>query len=265
MIFRILLDIGIFGLCTSTISAILAVVGLVRFLRAGSDANTHGAEGASAWTGSPAPAWTVSPVSLLKPLDGDEPNLEAHLESFFDQDYPRFEILFCTRSASDPGLAAARRVAARYPHIPARFLSTGDQTYINAKVSSLELMHASAQHDIFIISDSDVRVRPDYLRTVMAPLADPKIGAVTSFYLPIEERTFVDRLQSVGMMSDFYVGIVVAWQLDGVKFALGPSIATTRERLAAFGGYQSIENRPGDDLLVGRLIADQGYEVELSR
>ena len=67
------------------------------------------------------------------------------------------------------------------------------------------------------------------------------------------------------MMSDFYAGIVVAWQLDGVKFALGPTIATTRERLAAFGGYESIENRPADDLLVGRLIADQGYEVELSR
>jgi ceramide glucosyltransferase len=67
------------------------------------------------------------------------------------------------------------------------------------------------------------------------------------------------------MMSDFYAGVVVAWQLDGVKFALGPTIATTRERLAAFGGYESIENQPGDDLLVGRMIADQGYEVELSR
>jgi len=110
-----------------------------------------------------------------------------------------------------------------------------------------------------------VRVRPDYLRTVVAPLADPKFGAVTCFYLSLEERSFVDRLQSVGMMSDFYAGIVVAWQLDGVKFALGPTISTTRERLAAFGGYQSIENRPADDLLVGRLIADQGYEVELSR
>ena len=98
----------------------------------------------------------------------------------------------------------------------------------------------------------------------MAPLADPKIGAVTCFYVSTDERSFVDRLQSVGMMSDFYAGIVVAWQLDGVKFALGPTIATTRERLAGFGGYESIENRPADDLLVGRLIADQGYEVELS-
>jgi ceramide glucosyltransferase len=72
-------------------------------------------------------------------------------------------------------------------------------------------------------------------------------------------------LQSVGMLSDFYPGILVGWLLDGVKFALGPTIATTRERIAAFGGFEAIENRPGDDLLVGRLIAEQGYEVKLLR
>ena len=120
-----------------------------------------------------------------------------------------------------------------------------------------------AEHEVLVISDSDVRVGPDYLRTVVAPLADPKIGAVTCFYVPTGAQTFTDVLQEVGMISDFYAGILVAWQLDGVKFALGPTIATTRSRLAGFGGYQKIENRPADDLLVGRLIAEQGYKVEL--
>jgi ceramide glucosyltransferase len=114
-----------------------------------------------------------------------------------------------------------------------------------------------------VISDSDVRVGPDYLRTVVAPLKNPKVGAVTCFYVPTDVKTFTERLQTIGMMSDFYAGILVAWQLDGVKFALGPTIATTRTRLAGFGGYQAIENQPGDDLLVGRLIAEQGYRVEL--
>jgi ceramide glucosyltransferase len=88
---------------------------------------------------------------------------------------------------------------------------------------------------------------------------------VTCFYAPVpsEEKTLVQRVQSVGMLSDFYAGILVARQLDGVKFALGPTIATTRTHLAGFGGYAAIENRPADDLLVGRLIAEQGYEVEL--
>jgi ceramide glucosyltransferase len=114
-----------------------------------------------------------------------------------------------------------------------------------------------------VISDSDVQVRPDYLRKVVAPLADSKVGAVTCFYVAAEDKNLTDNLQSIGMFSDFYVGIMVARQLDGVKFALGPTIATTRERLAGFGGYDAIKNRPADDLLVGRLIAEQGYEVEL--
>jgi len=133
----------------------------------------------------------------------------------------------------------------------------------NDKVAKLARLAGEAEHEVVVISDSDVRVRPDYLRTVVAPLDDPKTGAVTCFYVASEEGTFADDLQAVGMMSDFYAGILVAWQLDGVKFALGPTIATTRTRLSGFGGYEVLENRPADDLLVGRLIAEQGYEVEL--
>jgi ceramide glucosyltransferase len=114
-----------------------------------------------------------------------------------------------------------------------------------------------------VISDSDVRVTPDYLRTIVQPLANPEIGAVTLPYVPILDRTFADVLHSIGMWSDFYAGILVARQIDGVKFALGPTIVTTRSQLSRFGGYPAIENRPGDDLLIGRLIADQGYRVEL--
>jgi ceramide glucosyltransferase len=114
-----------------------------------------------------------------------------------------------------------------------------------------------------VISDSDVRVRPDYLRNMVAPLTDSRIGATTPMYVPTAIRGFTDQLQTAGMMSDFYPGILVAWQLDGVKFALGTTIATTRARLEAFGGYRVLENRPADDLLVGRLIAEQGCEVAL--
>jgi ceramide glucosyltransferase len=120
-----------------------------------------------------------------------------------------------------------------------------------------------ASYEYLVINDSDVRVKPDYLRKIVAPLANPKIGAVTCFYVPTEDTSWVQRLQDVGMLSDFYPGILVAKQLDGVKFALGPTIGTTRTRLQAFGGYASLENRPADDLLVGRLIAEQGYEVAL--
>jgi ceramide glucosyltransferase len=120
-----------------------------------------------------------------------------------------------------------------------------------------------AQYEYVVINDSDVRARPDYLRSVVEPLQDFSVGATTCFYASIGEKTFTDGLQTVGMLSDFYAGVLVAWQLDGVKFALGPTIATTRGHLAGFGGYAAIENRPADDLLVGRLIAEQGLEVRL--
>ncbi len=133
----------------------------------------------------------------------------------------------------------------------------------NDKVAKLARMVEEAQHEYVVINDSDVRARPDYLRSVVGPLADGRIGATTCFYTGIEETSFTDSVQSVGMLSDFYAGILVAWQLDGVKFALGPTIATTRAHLSGFGGYAALENRTADDLLVGRLIAEQGLEVRL--
>ena len=246
---RILFDLGLFGLFTATISAGLAVVGLLRFLRQRPD--TDGASFAQ-------------PVSLLKPLDGAEPNLEAHIETFFDQEYPSFEILFCTRSATDPALAIARRVAARYPHVPARFLSTGEQTYINAKVSSLELMHAAAQHEIFIISDSDVRVERSYIREVVAPFADEKVGAVTCLYRGVADQGLWSKLEAAGMSVEMTSGVLTANLLEGMKFALGPTMAVRRSCVQRMGGFGVLGPYCSDDFLLGAHVASQGETVVLS-
>ena len=256
----LLLDLGLFGLLTSTISAALAVIGLIRFLRNRRELGPEGAEGASAWTASPAP-----PVSLLKPLHGAEPNLDAHLASFFDQDYPNFEILFCARSASDPGLETARRVAALYPQIPARFLATGDHTYINAKVSSLELMHAAARHDILIISDSDVRVARNYISEVIAPFANPRVGAVTCLYRGVADRGLWSKLEAAGMSVEMTAGVLTANLLEGMKFALGPTMAVRRSSVDAMGGFGVLGPYCSDDFLLGEKVAAQGSTVVLSR
>jgi ceramide glucosyltransferase len=160
-------------------------------------------------------------------------------------------------------LAVLAQLTAEFPQCRIRVLYGSLRVATNDKVAKLARLVSDAAHEVLVISDSDVRVRPDYLRRVVAPLRDPKVGAVTPFYVPTELTTLIDHLQSVGMMSDFYAGILVAWQLDGVKFALGPTIATTRTRLNGFGGYAELENRPADDLLVGRLIAEHGHEVVL--
>lgn len=205
----------------------------------------------------------LPPVSNLKPIRGLDPDAYENLASFCRQDYPDYEILFCLGDSDDPTLPVIEKLIKDFPQRRIRVLFGSGRNATNDKVAKLARLVSEAQHEIVVISDSDVRVPPDYLQTVVGPLADPKVGAVTCFYVPTHDTTFVQHLQSIGMLADFYAGILVAWKLDGIKFTLGPTIATSRTRLAGFGGYQAIENRPADDLLVGRLIADQGFAVEL--
>jgi ceramide glucosyltransferase len=203
------------------------------------------------------------PVSILKPVRGLDPDVYENFASFCRQDYPEYEIVFCIDDGDVPVQAAIEKLIREFPERRIRVLLGSGRSATNDKVAKLARLVSEAQHEVLVISDSDVRARPDYVATLVAPLADSQVGAVTCFYMQIDERTFVENLQAVSMISDFYAGILVARELDGVKFTLGPTIATTRTRLAGFGGYEAIENCPADDLLVGRLIADQGYTVEL--
>ena len=205
------------------------------------------------------------PVSILKPIRGLDPNARENLVSFCGLDYPEYEILFCIDGDDEAVVSVIEDLKRSFPQRSIRALHGSGRVATNDKVAKLVRLVNEAAYETVVISDSDVSVRPDYLRRVTAPLRDPKVGAVTCFYAHDEVATFTDRLQTVGMMSDFYAGILVAWQLDGIKFALGPTIATTRTHLKSFGGYAVLENRPADDLLVGRLIAEQGYEVALLR
>jgi ceramide glucosyltransferase len=209
------------------------------------------------------PECFTPPVSILKPIRGLDPDAYENFASFCRQDYPDYELLFCVGSDDDPALAVLRKLADDFPRCQIRVLFREGGRGTNDKVIKLAHLAREARHEVVVINDSDVRARPDYLRTIVAPLADPKVGAVTCFYVSTEEKKFTENLQTIGMFSDFYAGILVARELDGVKFALGPTIATTRARLAAFGGYEALQFRPADDLLVGRLIAEQGCEVVL--
>ncbi len=205
----------------------------------------------------------LPPVSNLKPMRGLDPEAYENLASFCRQDYPEYELLFCVDPDDRAVLKALDRLQAEFPERRIRVIQGSGRIAPNDKVAKLARLASEAAHEVLVISDSDVRVRPDYLRSVVAPMGDKSVGATTCFYAPVSIATFADRLQATGMISDFYAGILTAWQLDGVKFALGTTIATTRSHLDAFGGYAALENQPGDDLLVGRYIAEQGLEVVL--
>src|SRR5580692_7263892 len=156
------------------------------------------------------------PVSNLKPIRGIDPEAYENFASFCRQDYPEYEVIFCVSDASDPALPMIQRLIRDFPKCQIRVLIGSGRVATNDKVAKLARMTAEAKYETVVMSDSDVRVQPDYLRTIVAPLADPKVGAVTCFYVPVpsEEKTFVQRVQSVGMLSDFYAGILVARQLD---------------------------------------------------
>jgi ceramide glucosyltransferase len=203
------------------------------------------------------------PISNLKPVRGLDPEAYENYASFCRQDYPNYELIFCVADCNDPAVPVLEKLMRDFPDRRIRLLFGSGRAAINDKVTKLVRMVNEAENEFLVISDSDVRVEPNYLRTVVAPLCDPKVGCVTCFYVSFHDETFAQHLQSIGMYSDFYPGILVARQLDGIKFTLGPTIVTTRSHLAGFGGYETIENKPADDLLVGRLIAQQGLKVEL--
>jgi ceramide glucosyltransferase len=203
------------------------------------------------------------PISNLKPVRGLDPGAYENFASFCRQDYPEYELIFCTTDENDPSVPIIQKLMRDFPERQIRLLFSAGHTAINDKVAKLRLMEREAKYEYLVINDSDVRVEPEYLRRVIEPLCDEKVGAVTCFYASVEDSTFVEKLQSVGMISDFYAGLMVAWQLDGVHFALGPTMVSSKKWVKGFGGFEVLESRPADDLLFGRLIAEQGVEVRL--
>ncbi len=245
-----LLILGFFGLLTSTVFTGIVAAGARRFLRS-----------------RPAPArLPLPPVSLLKPLHGAEPDLAAHLATFFEQAYPApFELLFCARTEDDPGLAIARAVAARYPHVPALFLEVDGPVHVNAKVSSLATMAEAARHDLFVISDSDVRVTPGYLRAVAEDFRDPAVSASTCLYRGVAGKGLWAKLEAAGMTVEMTAGVLAANLLEGMQFLLGPTMSARRAAVDRMGGFGRLGPFCSDDFLLGNWIAGQGGKVVLSR
>jgi ceramide glucosyltransferase len=202
------------------------------------------------------------PVSCLKPIKNLDVDAYENYASFCRQDYPDYEIVFCV-DPGDPALPVLEKLIKDFPERRIRLLFGSGRDAINDKVARLVRLTVEAEHDLFVITDGDVRVRPDYLRAVVAPFRDPKVGAATCLYASTKESSFLEELQSISMISDFFAGVMTAWELDSANFTLSQTIVTTRKNIFGFGGYQFIENRPADDLYIGRLAAEQGLEVRL--
>ena len=208
---------------------------------------------------------TPPPVSILKPLKGTDPEMYESLRSHCLQDYPEYEILFGVKDANDPAAEMVARLKVEFPQRFIRLVVCPENLGANTKVSNLAQMLPGARYEFLIVNDSDIRVEPDYLRRVIAPLADPKVGMVTCLYRGVPARTFGSRLESLGISTDFSAGVLVARQVEGgIRFGLGSTLAFRRHDLEAIGGFQAFVDYLADDYEIGRLIAARGLEVKLS-
>lgn len=216
----------------------------------------------------------LPPVSMLKPLHGTEPGMERNLESFFEQDYPDFELLFCARFESDEGLQLARRVGERYPQVKARYETCGEPIpkFHNAKVYSLAKLDSVAKNDLYVTSDADVRVEPDYLKRMVQTLKDPHVGLASCVYLGTAQGDdarkgagFASQLDAVGKSVEMTSGVLVAVMIEGcAKFALGATMAVRRKSFQDVGGFNELGQFYADDFVLGNRLAAQGTGVLLA-
>jgi len=210
----------------------------------------------------------LPPLSVLKPLHGTEPGMERNLETFFEQQYPDFELLFCARQETDEGLQLARKVAERFPQVNARFTTCGEPMpkFHNAKVFSLAKLDSIAKHDDYITSDADVRVEPDYLARMVQNLKDPHVGLASCVYLGTahEGAGLASKLDAVGKSVEMTSGVLVADMIEGTKFALGATMATRRRSFQAVGGFNELGQFYADDFVLGNRLAAQGTGVLLA-
>lgn len=215
----------------------------------------------------PVPSTSCAPpVSILKPIHGLDRETYENYASFCALDYPEFEILFCIADKSDPTVPVIEKIIADFPQRPIRLLVGSECIGTSDKVNKLCRMAREARYDVLLVSDSDVRVEPDFLCKMVTPLADPAVGGVTCLYRGLTDGWFPSDLEALGNSADFAPGVLASWMLAGrrLSFMLGAVMLTTKRHLAQIGGFESIADYFCDDYELGHRLAAQGLRVVLS-
>ena len=205
----------------------------------------------------------LPPVSILKPIRGLDPGAYENFASFCRQDYPEYEILFAVNDAEDPAAPVVRKLIVDFPGRSIRLIVVAERLGANTKVSNLCRLAREARSNLLVITDSDVRVETEYLRGIAAMFRDPGVGGVTALYRGLDNLQFVAALDCVGSSAAFCGAALVARELEGLKFMMGSTMATTKERLAEIGGFEALVDLHSDDYELGRRIAARGHRIEL--
>jgi ceramide glucosyltransferase len=201
------------------------------------------------------------PVTLLKPCYGADADLEANLRSACELDYPSYQVVLSVQRLDDPALPILHRVAADYGSERVTVVADELRPAINGKIQNLANAVAAARHEWLVISDSDVRLRPDYLKAVVAPLADPAIGACCTCYRAVAARSWSERLELLTYNADFTVSVIFAEMTGAADCCLGSSVAVRRSLLESIGGFAALSEYLVEDYEMGRRFREAGYRT----
>ncbi|BAQ63768.1 ceramide glucosyltransferase [Geminocystis sp. NIES-3709] len=203
------------------------------------------------------------PISILKPLWGLEYNLEENLTSFIIQNYPQYQIIFCVRDKHDPVILLVEKLINRYADRDLKLIVNDRIIGYNYKVSNLANGLKYCDYNLILIADSDIEVKEDYLKKIVQPLQQEKVGVVTCLYQSLSHN-FTGIIESLGVACNFIPNVLTARQLEGVKFAFGSTILIRKKILEKIGSFERIANSLADDFLLGNLPTKLGYETVLS-
>ena len=206
----------------------------------------------------------LPPVTVLKPLCGAEPGLYENLRSFCQQDHPLFQIVFGVRDPADPALAVVERLQAEFPALPIDVVVNPQQHGTNSKISNLINMAARVRHDVLAMADSDVRVGPNYLSTVTAPLLDHNVGLVTCLYRGVPRTGLWSRFGALFIDDWFAPSVQVSHAFGSTRFSFGSTIALRRDALEAAGGFEALNDILADDFWLGEFTRLRGLRTVLS-
>ena len=206
----------------------------------------------------------MPPASIVKPVRGLDHEAYENFASFCRLDYPEYEVLFAVSEGDDRVCAVLEKLRADFPACPIRMITKVPRLGTSDKVNNLCTLVQNAKYDLLVMSDSDVRVEPDYLKQVIAPFADPRVGAVTAFYKSLSAGNLASNLDALGMYMDSAPSALVAKKIEGkMRFAFGWTMATSKGHLAEIGGWEEMANYHSDDFELGKRIAESGHRIEL--
>ena len=210
-------------------------------------------------------ACTLPPITVLKPLHGDEPMLEAALASFCEQDYPEYQLVFGLQDPLDPALAVLERLRARFPALDMTVVVDAASHGLNRKIANLINMHRASRHDVLVVADSDIHVAPDYLRHLAATLELPGTGMATTLYAGLPPRLpgLAGQMGAAHINHSFLPGALMARAL-GRQDCLGATMALRRDMLDAVGGFAALADHLADDAMLGQLVRARGLAVRLA-